>query len=512
MGLDIGTTGAKANVFSEQGEIIASAYREYPLLHPRPGWIELSPQQVWQKVREAVGEAAAAAAKDPVRALAISTLGEAAVPVGRDGEVLGNSIIGFDSRAAELFQEWITRQDRAEIMRITGQPPSQMFTIVKLMWIRRNQPELYRRMGGYLTFGEFAHLKMGLEPRIDYSMAARTMAFDIHRKAYSEAICERAGLSPELFSPAVPTGHVVGELGRAAAQQLNLPPGCLICAGSHDQPAGALGSGVTEPGLAMDATGTVECFAVAMDRPIVNETMLENNLACYPHAAPGLYVSLAFNFTGGSLLRWARDNFALTEQRAAERRGVDVYELLIEQMAQEPTDILVQPHFTSTGTPYMDSDPVGAIVGLTLSTSRAQFLRAILEGISYEMKLNLDVLTCAGVGVREFRAIGGGARSDFWLQLKADMYNRPVVRLKVAEAASLGMAIAAGVALGVYSSAREAAQALVAPQETFTPDPSRAAFYDEMLERYRQLYPALKAWQRAVGFRQEQRQDAHRDA
>ncbi|MGD2175891.1 MAG: FGGY-family carbohydrate kinase, partial [Candidatus Brocadiaceae bacterium] len=283
--------------------------------------------------------------------------------------------------------------------------------------------------------------------------------------------------------------------------ELGLPAGCLVVAGSHDQPAGALGSGVIQPGVAMDATGTVECFAVAMQEPVVNETMLENNLACYPHAAPSLYVSLAFNFTGGSLFRWVRDNLARGELERARQSGRDPYDLLTEQMCDEPTDLFVLPHFTMTGTPHMDANPVGAMVGLSLSTTRGQVLRAVLEGISYEMKLNADILQRAGVEVNEFRAIGGGAKSDFWLQLKADMFNRPVVRLEVAEAASLGMAIAAGVAAGIYESAEGAAEELIVPQATFTPDPGRAGYYEEMLAAYRELYPVLKAWQRDTGYR-----------
>jgi len=506
MGLDIGTTGTKANVFNDGGKLVASAYREYPLEHPQPGWIELNPERVWKCVCEAVSEAASKAASDPVKAFAISVLGEAAVPVDAAGNVLANSILGFDNRAAGLFDNWIKQIDPAEVMRITGQPPSQMFTIVKLMWIKQNRPDIFSRMARYMTFCSFAQMKMGLSPRTDYSMAARTMAFDIHKKAYSVGICGSADLSPDMFCPAVPTGAVVGELGSEGARWLGLRRGCVVCAGSHDQPAGALGSGVTESGVAMDATGTVECFAVAMKAPVVNEIMLQNNLPCYPHAAPGLYVSLAFNFSGGSLFRWARDAFGQLEQQDAQKRGVDVYQVLTEEMADEPTDVFVVPHFTMSGTPHMDPNPVGAVIGLTLSTNRAQLLRAILEGISYEMKLNLDVLTQAGVAVREFRAIGGGAKSDFWLQLKADMYNRPMVRLEVAEAASLGMAISAGVAVGVYKSAAEAAQRLVARKETFAPNPQKAARYDELLARYRKLYPALKAWQQAAAFRQEPKQ------
>jgi len=500
MGLDIGTTGTKATVLNHEGTPLASAYREYPMLQPRPGWMELDPRQVWAMVTEAVAEAAAAARSDPVEAFAISVLGEAAVPLDRNGEVLDNSILGFDNRTTELFDAWIAEHDRAAIMRICGQPPSQMFTIVKLMWIKRHRPELYRRMARFVTFEAFAHTRMGLEPRVDYSMAARTMAFDIHQKEYSERLCEWADVPAELFSPAVPTGAVVGELGADAAAELGLPKGCLVVAGSHDQPAGALGSGVTQPRIAMDATGTVECFAVAMREPVVNQTMLENNLACYPHAAEDLYVALAFNFTGGSLFRWVRDNFGRAEALEAQRSGRDVYDLLTEQMSKEPTNVFLLPHFMMTGTPHMDPDPVGAVVGLNLSTSRAEFLRAALEGISYEMKQNISILQQAGVEVDEFRAIGGGAKSDFWLQLKADMFNRPVVRLKVAEAASLGMAIAAGLGAGVYSSASEAAARLIVPEATFTPDPARARYYEEKLAQYRELYPALKAWQRKAGY------------
>jgi xylulokinase len=251
----------------------------------------------------------------------------------------------------------------------------------------------------------------------------------------------------------------------------------------------------------MDATGTVECFAVAMDEPVVNETMLRNNLCCYPHAAGGLYVALAYNFTGGSLFRWVRDSMGRAEVAEAERTGRDAYELLVSGMSEEPTDLFVLPHFTATGSPHMDTNPVGAVIGLQLNTTRGELLRAVLEGISYEMKLNLDLLLEAGARVDEFRAIGGGAKSDFWLQLKADMYNRPVVRLEVAEAASLGMAVSAGVGAGIYESAPEAVDRMIAPRDRFLPDPERAAHYDRRLAQYRELYPALKQWQQAVGFR-----------
>jgi xylulokinase len=308
-------------------------------------------------------------------------------------------------------------------------------------------------------------------------------------------------VDPDIFTPAAPTGTPVGTLGAQAADALGLPPGCLVATGSHDQPAGALGCAVTQPGLIMDATGTVECFAAAQDEPVVNEVMLESNLQCYPAASPDTYVCLAFNYTGGSLLRWARDELGEAERAEARRAGRDVYDLLTEEMADQPTDLFVLPHMTATGTPHMDPDPIGAVVGLSVSTTRGQLLRAVIEGVSYEMKLNLDYLERAGAELERFRAIGGAARNDFWLQLKADMYGRPVEKMAVSEAASLGMAISAGVAAEVYEDAAETAAALTKPLQTFEPNPENARYYDERLEEYRELYPALKNWRESTGYR-----------
>lgn len=495
MGLDIGTTGTKATVFDEGGRILASAYREYPMDTPRPGWLELNPQRVWENVVQAVKEAATPCAADPVKALAVSCLGEAAIPLDAQGNILDNSIIGFDNRAGRMFDEWIADKDRERIMHITGQPPSQMFTVVKLMWIKQNRPEIYTKLKRFPTFEDFAYIRMGLAPKLDYSMAARTMAFDIHSHQYSDEIAGLCGVDTSVLSEAIPTGGVVGEIGPKASAELGLPVGCLVCAGAHDQPAGALGAGVILPEVAMDATGTVECFAASMEKPVVNKVMLQNNLPCYPHSAGGLYIALAFNFTGGSLFRWVRDELGAEERALAAKEGKDVYEVFTERMSRQPTDLFIVPHFTSTGTPYMDPDPVSAVIGLRLSTTRAELLRAVLEGITYEMKLNLSILESAGVHVKELRAIGGGAKSDFWLQLKADMFGRPVVRLTVTECAALGMAISAGVAAGTYGSVREAVQTLIKPDRVFEPNAKITKIYDEKLDAYRRIYPLLKTWQ-----------------
>jgi len=501
MGLDIGTTGTKAVVFEHEGRILASAYREYPIHSPRPGWLELDPEEVWQLVAQAVAEAAhAVQASDPVSALAISCLGEAVVLVDDQGSIIAPTILGFDNRAEALTKRWLQDHDPFATMQITGMPPSQVFTIFKLMWLKENQPDVFRRARRVLCYQDYAIFRMGMEPQADYSIAARTMAFDIRAKSWSERIAAMTGVDVNLWSKAVPAGTVVGEIGGKAARALGLPRGCGIVAGAHDQPAGAVGCGVIREGLTMDATGTVECLGVALRKPLTNRAMLASHFCCYPHMVPDLYFSIAFNPTGGSLLRWFRDTLAGEERQRATAEGRDVYEILMEEMDEVPAsggaqgDLFVLPHFTMAGNPYMDPLAQGAIVGLSLTTTRGQLIRALLEGITYEMKLNLHLWQEAGIQATEIRAIGGGARSLRWLQLKADMFNRPVAQPAVTEAACLGAAIAAGVGTGVYSSFAEAVERLVRINQTFVPDRERAQLYEQNLEKYRRLYPLVRAF------------------
>jgi xylulokinase len=491
MGIDLGTTGVKAVCFKPDGTILSSAYREYPTHSPRPGWMELDPERVWRDAAEAIAEASGKC-KDPVTALGISCLGEAIAQVDKKGKLVYPTIVGFDNRARHLAADWLKTQNRLRLMEITGIPPSQLYTIFKLMWLKHCKPGLYSRIDKVLCYEDWAIYKMGLEPAVDYSTAARTMAFDIRTKTWSREVCDAAGLRTDYWAKPVPGGTLVGELGREAARKLRLPVGCKVATGAHDQSAGAVGAGAIKGGYAMDATGTVECIALAVKRQIASEIMLENNFGCYPHAVPDTFITLGFNSTGGSLLRWFRDTLAGEEKAQAKKERRDVYEILMEEMSDEPSSIFVLPHFTAAGTPYMDPKPTGAIVGLTLSTTKPQLIRAVVEGITYEMKLNLFLMEKAGIEVEELRAIGGGAKSEKWLQLKADMFDRPVVRLAVSEAVCLGGAICAGVATGVYSSYEQATDLVVKKEKQFTPNRKRAAYYDERLAAYREIYPALK--------------------
>lgn len=491
LGLDIGTTGCKAIVFDEEMEILGGAYREYQLIHPHPGWSELDPMAVWEKTEAAIVEAVAKAGDgDPVRAVATSVQGEAACPVDDARRPLGNSIVTFDPRTepqAARLEEAIGAE---EIYRLSGQPLHPMGTVNKIAWWKEMRPDVYAATRRFLCFGDFALAQLGVEPVMDRSIAARTMAYDLRRDEWSSAVLDVFGIDRDILPQVAPSGTAVGVIPDRVAQRLGLPVGVVAVTGAHDQPCGALGAGATKPGSAMYAIGTVECVTPCLDDFVPG--LGYRGFPCYPHAAPDRFVTLGFNFGGGSVLRWYRDQFGAAEVELAQATGAEVYDLLLQDVDTSVGSLLLLPHFAGTGTPWLDIASKGAIVGLTLETSRADVAKAILEGTTYEIAFNVSEMRSAGVKIDELRAIGGGSRSDVWLQIKADVLGTPLARLAVPEAAALGAALLAGAGAGIFDDVAAVAAEVARPQRVFDPDPVRHRRHGERLELYRNLYPILK--------------------
>ncbi len=492
VGIDIGSTGTKAVLFNADGEVLGQAYREYPEQHPGPGRFELDPGQVWEAFIAVVSEVAAHSGGDSVQALCISAQGEAFVPIDEHGSFLYGSILSYDGRAQEQVEELAGAVGERRIFEITGMPIHPSFTLPKLMWLRDNEPEVYANTYKYLLWPDVICFKLGLPPLLDWSLAGRTMAFDVVGREWSETMLEAAGITSELLPAPIRPGEVVGHLPRRAAEQLGLSTDCLVVAGGHDQPMNALGAGIIAEGLAVDGMGTVECVTVAFDEPVLSEAMLRHGYCCYPHVAGDMYATLAFNYSSGSLLRWFRDNFAEADRQRAEDQGRDVYEIILEGLPDEPTGLLVVPYFVGSGTPYMDAHAKGAMLGLTLDTDRKTFIKALIEGLCLDLRMNLESLAEAGVQVTRLRATGGGSKSRYWLQLKADITGCEVVTINVIEGGCQAGAILGGVAAGVYKSVPEAVEQLVREQTVYEPDVQVHESYAHYFQLYKQLWPRVR--------------------
>lgn len=493
LGLDIGTTGCKAIVFSEDGVPLGQASREYGILTPRPGWAEQDAEEVWRLAWESVREAVAQTPNDPPVAMALSVQGEAVMPVDHSGHSIRPAILGMDTRTG-LENDWLARKFGAEtLFSRTGMPMHTINTLPKLLWLKRREPEIWSAANQFPLYEDFFMRRLTGHAAISHCLASRTQMYDLAKGDWADDIlrgCEIERSRLATLGPAA--GGAVGILLPDLARELSLGEDVLVACGGHDQACAAVGAGVVRPGLAMVSTGTAEVVEVAMDSPALADPLRDGNISVYRHVVPGLYLAMTLNHCGGLLLRWFRDTCCEAERRDAGGGGRDPYDLILAGAPAGPTGMLVLPHFSGSGTPWLDTKSKGAIVGLTLEADRASIGKAILEGVTFELRVNVDLLRNAGVDIRELHAVGGGAKSPLWLQLKADVCGLPLQVPKVTEAACLGAALLAGVAAGVYPDIPTAVDRVTETSRQIHPNNERQAAYDRRYALYCQLYPTLK--------------------
>lgn len=488
LGIDIGTTGCKAMALSAEGVILGIAHREYDVVRPQPGWAELDSAAVWSRIQDTIREVAASTAHDPIAAVCVSSMGEAMTPVSKDRKILGNCLMGFDERGAEA-EKRLAALDPLMFFERSGNFVSRIYGGQKLIWLRDNRPALFEQTYKFLGWADLVAYLLGGEPIEDYSLANRTLFLDLRRQAWSADTLDYIGMPIDKLPGLAQAGTVVGAISKRMADSLGLPSNAKVVIGAHDQCVNATGAGAIHAGMAAYGLGTFICLAPIYDQIPPARMMLDNRLNVEHHALPGLYISFYYNLTGGALLKWFRDTLAPMEKAAAQAKGVDVYDQLLAEMPSEPTDLMVLPHFAPTDPPYYDDHPYGLIAGLTLETTRGEFIKGLLEGVTYYFRAGLELMDKAGIAIREVRVTGGGARSDAWLQIKANILGRPLSRPRITEASALGAAILAGVGSGIYGSAEQAVQALVQVDRVFEPDERRHRLYDERFARYALLYP-----------------------
>ncbi len=491
LGLDIGTTGCKAVLFADDGTLLASASREYAVDLPHPNWAEQDIERVWELAMEAMGQAVTAAGAGEVAAIGLSVHGEAVTPVDGAWRPLRPTILGMDTRTGPQ-NDWLRERFGGEpLFERTGMPLHTVNTLPKLLWIAQHEPETWRRARRFVLVEDFFIARMTGQAVISECLASRTQLCDLAAGGWDAGILEAIGLDADRLSTVRPSGSAVAELSAELTRALGLARAPLVVTGGHDQACGALGAGLTAPGLASVSTGTAEVVEVALASPVVSRAVYEADISVYRHVVPGLYLAMTLNHSGGLSLRWFRDGFCEVDRARATRDGGDAYDLILPDVMAGPTGLLVLPHFSGSGTPTFDTASKAAILGLTFATTRRDIATAILEGLTYELRLNLDLLQANGARIDVLRAIGGGARSRLWLQLKADVTGIPVVTPRVTEAAALGAALLAGVGAGLFPSAVDASARFLQLAETYTPEPARHAEYTRQYELYRQVYPAV---------------------
>jgi xylulokinase len=486
LSVDIGTGGTRSVLFSETGEIIASAYQEYSFISPQPGWAELDAETIWEAFRKTVRETAKQHSKQ-IKAICLSCMSNNIIPVRRDWTSIRNGILSQDNRATEetaMIREVI---GETEYFRIRGGRLRPASGLCKIIWLKKHEPDTFRQTWKFMTFSDFIRTRLGFPAIIDYATAASSLPYDIRKKDYSDTLLKEFGLNRGMFSETVASDYVLGEIGAEVRMELGLPKGVQAVAGGYDAHCGILGAGITQatPQVAADIAGTFERVACIKTKPALSQKALKNDINSNCYLFKDTYVVSSALATSGSIVRWFRD-----ELEPSLHENENAYDTMFEHLSFNGGTMMAIPYFAGSAG---DSFARGAFLGLTLDTNRQQMLQAVVEGITHEMTLMLSRLEQpGGTSIASIRACGGPAKSPKWLQLKADISGKTVEAPAVEEASALGAALLAGVATGVYASYEEAIKAAVKIKATYRPRAKIHQIYERQHETYKHLVKTLK--------------------
>lgn len=492
-GLDIGTTGCKLTVFDETGAYLDRAYQDYPVQRG----VREHEMEVTHVMDGVLAVIKTMASRYPdIAGIGVTSFGETCVLADEQGSPLHRAMLYTDPRGGEECRYLTEQLDGKTIASITGVKPHEMYSLPKLMWLKKHRPKLYAQARHIFLMGDYVVYHLTGKAQIDYSLASRTMGFDIIKLGWSEELFRLAGIDVSLMSKPVPTGTPAGVVLLDIARATGLPVDTQIVSISHDQVAAAVGAGVLDSRKAVDGAGTVECVTPVYDRIPELSVMYQGNFAVVPYVVPGKYVAYAFSYTGGALIQWCVDTLAKKEKELAREQGVLVNELLEAEYERahgtEPTGLLVLPHFAGAATPYMDTGSKGVILGLTAATTVSDIYRACMEGVVYEMLMNMEYLKGSGVNFESLNATGGGAKSRVWMQMKADMLNKPITALKTVDAGTVGSAMLTGITTGCFRDLGDAAAHMVEQTTVYQPNPRMHEKYMRIYERYQKLYHAVR--------------------
>lgn len=437
LGVDIGGTGCKCVAFRSDGEQLALAYEEYPLA---AGTVNLPAAVLTASVLRVITVCCNKIEnKAEIQAITVSSFGESFVPLDHSGEPLTDILMYFGNAESKEFDRLVENVGAERFMRIAKILPDASYSLAKMLY---TQKVAERPVWKYLFVAGFICYQLTGRACADVSLACRSLLYDVEKNRWSKELTKLCGIDLQTLPQVLPTGGIVGPVLPELLEKLGLPENVQVVMGSHDQIVNALGAGVHKLGDAVDTSGTCECVTPLYGKIPRNLDFQENNFACVPYLSSGGYVTYAYNISAGSVVRWYRDALAGSLQQQAKLQDVSIYDLMNESCPEEPTDLLVLPFLQGMGgTPDVDAGATGLIAGLTTQTRLPDIYRAILEGITFEMRYNQEKLEENGVRLERLYACGGGAKSQVWLQIKADILGCPIIPVQADETGAMGSAI-----------------------------------------------------------------------
>ena len=501
LGIDIGTSGTKTLVCDQEGKVLATAMAPHPISTPKPGWSEQNPLDWWQAV--------CTATKAVLKKAGLG--GGEIKAIGLSGQMHGSVFLADGSkplRPALLWNDQRTAQQCAEITALAGgrekliamvaNPALTGFTAPKILWVRQHEPRIYARTKKILLPKDYIRFCMTGEYATEVSDASGTLLLDVVNRKWSDKLLSLLQIDKTLLPRLYESPEITGVLHQQAAGAMGLSAGIPVVGGAGDQAAGAVGNGIVASGIVSATLGTSGVVFAHADKPTRDP---QGRVHTMCHAVPGQWCVFGCMLSAGGSFQWFKNEMGFLEVEAAKlmsqrrKNTVEAYDLLVEEAAEAPAGcegLFFLPYLTGERCPHPDPSARGAWIGITPRTTRDMMIRALLEGVTFGMRDAIEIMDEMGIAIRQVRASGGGAKSDFWRQLQADIYRKEIVLTNSSEGPAYGVALLAGVGTGVFKNVAQACQSAITPTLKIKPAKKTVALYDRHYAVYRKLYGDLK--------------------
>lgn len=478
LSVDIGTTGCKCQLFSENGEILKYLFGEYDFMESE-GFHYVNICEIEKRLRNMISEIST---EFDISSVCVSSMGESFVLLDEDDNILFYPMLYTDPRGEKEAEKIKAVIGEEKAFQITGIIPHSMYSLSKLLFIKNNAPKMFAKARKLMLIGDYLGYLLTGERVIDYGLAARTGAFDIEKMEFSKEILSAFDIDPALFSEPKRAGSLVGKI--KALWGID----AVLVLGSHDQICASIGAGVLQAGDAVDGMGTVECLTTVFKDKPTDVNMGIQGYPCVPYPVEGLYCTYILNYSCCSTVNWLRKNI----MHGYKGDEPSFFAYIEKDIPDEPTDILTLPYLGGAATPYQDLNAKGVIVNLNTQTQDWEVFQSIMEGTAFEMRLNSETVEKYGISVKQAVAAGGGANSEKWLQKKADIQYIPIKKLRSSEGGLCGCAMLQATALGAAADLIEAREIFVRCTKEFLPDEKRHEAYENNYKKYKKLYNAVK--------------------
>jgi xylulokinase len=487
---DLGTSGNKATLFSVDGELVASKTHTYETNYFNQNWAEQDCGDWWRAVCRGTRELVEGIDAGQIASVALSGQMMGCLCVDRRGHPLGPSIIYCDQRAVDETDQLLEKINPQEFYRITGHRASAAYSIEKLMWIKANRPEVYRNVDRMLNAKDYVNFRLTGRMATDPSDASGTNAFDLNRYEWSDTILDAAGIDRELLPEVKESTEILGEVSSRAAEETGLKQGTPVVVGGGDGSCAAVGVGCIAPGMAYGYVGSSSWIGITTDKPVHDPQMRTMSWA---HIVPRHIQAAGTMQTAGASVNWLKNEVCRIETEQARREGVSPYVLIDRQIENSPPGargVLFLPYLLGERSPHWNPNAKGAFVGLNLAHRREDLLRAVLEGITFNLEIILGILR-EHVEIDTMTVIGGGAKSPVWRQIMADVYNARIVKPNVLEeATSMGAAVIGGIGVGAFDGF-DAIDRFIKTEAEHTPNEADRQRYLQVMPIFQQCYDAL---------------------